>query len=244
MNIFKNKIEKNKCNPPFHIAIIMDGNGRWAKKRGLPRTIGHKYGAKRIKDILEGCRDFGVKELSLYTFSLENWKRDQEEVESIFKLVGEFFHDHHEEIKKNKVKVSIIGEINYLVEEVRGPLIKIQEETCENRDFFLNIVFNYGGQQELVRAARLIAEKCLENPTLVNLINEDYFKKHLYSKDLSPIDLMIRTSGEMRISNYLPWQNAYSEFYFTDVLWPDFDKKELYKAINEFQKRHRRFGGV
>lgn len=228
---------------PAHIAIIMDGNGRWAKKRGLPRTAGHKKGAETIRKIAIACNNKGVKALSVYAFSTENWKRPETEVDYLCKLPRFFFNRYMEELKQNNIQVRFLGEIERFPSDTQSVILSAVEQTAENTGLILCLAVNYGGRREITLAARAFAQDVLAHKCDV-MIEEADFGKYMMSADMPDVDLMIRTSGELRLSNFMLWQNAYSEFLFTDVFWPDFDESELDKAINEYTARDRRFGGL
>ena len=228
---------------PNHVAIIMDGNGRWAQKRGLKRTKGHQKGAEVLKKISEYVYDKEIKVLSVFAFSTENWKRDKEEVDYLMDLFLKAFKDNFDAVKKKGVKVVFSGLKDKLSDKVVKAMEKMSEETKNNNNGVFNICLNYGGQDEIVNASKKISEDVLNGNLSINDINKDSFGKYLFN-DLPPIDLLIRTSGEYRISNFMLWQMAYAELYFTDVLWPDFDEKQMDKAIEVFNNRDRRFGGV
>lgn len=228
---------------PNHVAIIMDGNGRWAQKRGLKRTKGHQKGAEVLKKISEYVYDKKIKVLSVFAFSTENWKRDKEEVDYLMGLFLKAFKDNFDAVKKKGVKVVFSGLKDKLSDKVVKAMEKMSEETKNNNNGVFNICLNYGGQDEIVSASKKISEDVLNGNLKVNDITKDSFSKYLFN-DLPPIDLLIRTSGEYRISNFMLWQMAYAELYFTDVLWPDFDEKQMDKAIEVFNNRDRRFGGV
>ena len=230
-------------NVPNHVAIIMDGNGRWAQKRGLKRTKGHQKGADVLKKISEYVYDKKIKVLSVFAFSTENWKRDKEEVDYLMDLFLKVFKINFESIKKKGVKVIFSGVKNKLSNKVINAMHKMMEETKNNKNGIFNICLNYGGQDEIVEATKKICKEVNENKLKIEEINKEIFSKYLFN-DLPPIDLMIRTSGEYRISNFMLWQLAYSELYFTDTLWPDFNEKEFDKAMDSFNKRDRRFGAV
>lgn len=228
---------------PNHVAIIMDGNGRWAQKRGLKRTKGHQKGAEVLKKISEYVYDKKIKVLSVFAFSTENWKRDKEEVDYLMDLFLKAFKDNFDAVKKKGVKVVFSGLKDKLSDRVVKAMEKMSEETKNNNNGVFNICLNYGGQDEIVSASKKISEDVLNGNLSIDDINKDSFGKYLFN-DLPPIDLLIRTSGEYRISNFMLWQMAYAELYFTDVLWPDFDEKQMDKAIEVFNNRDRRFGGV
>lgn len=229
---------------PRHVAIIMDGNGRWAKRRGLPRTAGHAAGAETFRRIATICREWGVEYLTVYAFSTENWKRPAEEVSAIMELLRKYLLEAIAEMEKEKIRIVFFGDLTPLPEELR----RLAEETVERSAKYgpcqVNICLNYGGRDDLVRAAQAFARDCVEGRADPNHLTEDQFGGYLYSKGVPDPDLIIRTSGELRLSNFLLWQAAYSEFYITDVLWPDFSKEELHRAIASYQARDRRFGGV
>lgn len=228
---------------PNHVAIIMDGNGRWAQKRGLKRTKGHQKGAEVLKKISEYVYDKKIKVLSVFAFSTENWKRDKEEVDYLMDLFLKAFKDNFDAVKKKGVRVVFSGLKDKLSDKVVKAMEKMSEETKNNNNGVFNICLNYGGQDEIVNASKKISEDVLNGNLSINDINKDSFGKYLFN-DLPPIDLLIRTSGEYRISNFMLWQMAYAELYFTDTLWPDFDEKQMDKAIEVFNNRDRRFGGV
>jgi len=228
---------------PRHIAIILDGNGRWAKKRGLPRTAGHAAGAETFRKIATYCKELGVEYLTVYAFSTENWKRPEGEVKAIMKLLDRYLHEAIDRMEKENLRMSILGDVSGLSPELQ----KLVEETNRlsklSDGFQANICINYGGRDEIVNAAKRYAADLAAGKAEGEL-TEDKFASYLYSAGMPDPDLLIRPGGEKRLSNFLLWQCAYAEFYFTDVLWPDFDEKELDKAIEEFRRRDRRFGGV
>jgi len=231
-------------NIPNHIAIILDGNGRWAKKRGLPRTMGHKVGADNLKKIAIECSNLGIKALSVYAFSTENWKRPKEEIDYLMKLPKEFEEGFKGEFEDNGIRVMFSGRKDRFNNEVLGLMKRVEDKTKDRDKMILNICFDYGSQYEITEAVKEISMKYKENKIKLEDINEEMIGNHLYTKDLPKLDLLIRTSGELRISNFLLWQLAYSELYFPKVPWPAFNKKELLKAMDSFQKRNRRFGGL
>ncbi len=224
-------------NIPKHIAIIMDGNGRWAKKRGLARSFGHIEGAKSLRKIIEHSVKIGVKYLTVYAFSTENWKREEKEISTLMNLFLKYIKNERKTLEKNKIRFFVSGRKENVSEKLLKEIEKLQEITKNNDRMTLNIAFNYSGRNEIIDAVNKILKEKKEN------IDEEDFEKYLYN-DFPDPDLIIRTSGEFRISNFLLWQLAYSEFYITDTLWPDFDEAELDKAIESFTKRERRFGGV
>lgn len=226
-----------------HVAIIMDGNGRWAQQRGLKRTKGHQKGADALKKISEYVYDRGINVLSVFAFSTENWKRDKEEVDYLMDLFLKAFKENFNVVKKKGVKVIFSGVKTRLNDKVIKAMNDMTEETKDNKNGIFNICINYGGQDEIVEATKKISDEVKEGKISSSDINANLFNSYLFN-DLPPIDLLIRTSGEYRISNFMLWQMAYAELYFTDVLWPDFDDKEMEKAIDSFMGRDRRFGGV
>ena len=222
---------------PRHIAIIMDGNGRWAKKRGLPRTAGHKIGAETFRDIAAYCRELGVEYLTVYAFSTENWKRPKDEVDTIMGLLEQYLQEAINTMEKDQIRLRILGDATALSPKLQRMIDEANTVSSRNTGFQANICLNYGGRAEILQAARL----CAENG---EAWTEKNFEKYLWSHDIPDPELIIRPSGELRLSNFLLWQCAYSEFYFCDTLWPDFDRKELDKAIIDYQRRDRRFGGI
>lgn len=228
-------IDKN--NLPTHVAVIMDGNGRWANKNNVPKMKGHEKGMYAMKKIIKKSHTLGVKYLTVYAFSTENWKRTEEEVTGLFSLLILFVKKELDELHRENVKVHIIGDISKFPNNVRKMLDKTLEKTKNNTGLNFVIGLNYGARDEIVTAINKIRESAVDETTI------DNFKDYLYTKEIPDPDLIIRTSGEQRLSNFLLWQSAYSEFYFTNVLWPDFDEDEYEKAIIEYQKRQRRFGG-
>lgn len=224
-------------NIPLHVAIIMDGNGRWARKRGLPRIYGHRAGVKAVRKTIEACLDIGVKYLTLYTFSTENWTRPLEEVMGLMKLFTDVIRKEIKNLKEKKVRVVFIGRRDGLPEEVIENMEWVSNETANFRDLTLIIALNYSGRAEIVDAVNKAIEKGEK-------VDEESIRKFFYFPEMPDPDLLIRTSGEMRISNFLLYQIAYTELYITDVLWPDFDKRELLKAIKSYSTRERRFGGI
>lgn len=228
---------------PNHVAIIMDGNGRWAQKKGLKRTRGHQKGADTLKKISEYVYDKKIKVLSVFAFSTENWKRDKEEVDYLMNLFLKAFKDNFETVKKKGVKVVFSGIKDRLSDKVIKAMEDMSNETKDNKNGIFNICLNYGGQDEIVNATKKISEDVKNGTIKVADITKDLYDKYLFN-DLPPIDLLIRTSGEYRISNFMLWQMAYAELYFTDVLWPDFNEKEMEKAIESYNNRDRRFGDV
>ena len=230
-------------NIPRHIAIILDGNGRWAKRRGLPRTAGHAVGAETFRKIATYCKNIGVEYLTVYAFSTENWKRPEGEVKTIMRLLNKYLQEAIDTMERDKIRMKIFGDLNALTEEQRELVRKTDEISQRYEGFQANICLNYGGRDEIVHAARRYAED-LAAGKVDGELTEEQFGSYLYSAGIPDPDLLIRPGGEQRISNFLLWQCAYAEFYFTDVLWPDFSPQELDKAIAEFQRRDRRYGKV
>ena len=239
------KADKQETNLPVprHIAIIMDGNGRWAKKRGLPRTAGHAAGAESFRRIANYCRELGVKYLTVYAFSTENWKRSQEEVSGIMKLLGKYLEEALQDMEKNRVRFCFFGDLSRLSPQLRERCVKAQERSADY-DVQVNFCLNYGGRLEIVQAAQAFARDVAAGKCTADALDEKMFENYLYSAGVPDPELIIRPSGEMRTSNFLLWQSAYSEFVFMDVLWPDFGPRELDAAILEYHRRDRRFGGV
>lgn len=231
-------------NLPKHIGIIMDGNGRWAKKRGLPRTFGHREGTKRVIEIVEACYKLGIKSLSLYAFSTENWKRPESEISKLMDLLIYYIENQLEKIKKNNIKINLLGDISQLPTKVKLSVGRALNETKHNDKMILNIGLNYGGRDEIVRATKLVVEEVLNGNIKLEDITSKVFENHLYTSNQDELDLLIRPSGELRVSNFMLYQLAYSEFWFSDVLWPDFTEEVLLNAISDFQKRSRRYGGI
>ena len=229
---------------PRHIAIIMDGNGRWAKRRGLPRTAGHAAGAETFRTIATYCKDIGLEYLTVYAFSTENWKRPAEEVSAIMGLLRKYLLEAIGRMEKDRVKMRFFGDLSPLNEELRTLCRETEAISDRYEGCQVNICLNYGGRDELLRAARAFAGDCAAGRVDPNHLSEAEFSQYLFSAGVPDPDLVIRPSGELRISNFLLWQSAYAEFYFTDVLWPDFSKDELHKALAAYQGRSRRFGGI
>ncbi len=228
-----------------HIAIIMDGNGRWAKKRGLSRIEGHREGAKNVKRIAEACIKYGVKYLTLYAFSTENWKRPKREVNALMRLLSNFIREEKEELLKDNIRILVSGEIEQLPGYLKKDIKNIIKESAKNERLIINIALNYGARYEILRAVKNIIKDVKNKKLKLERLNEQIFSNYLYNGDILPEpDFLIRTSGELRISNFLLWQIAYTEFYFTKTLWPDFDGKKLKRAIDRYYKRDRRFGGI
>ncbi|MBQ6105808.1 MAG: isoprenyl transferase [Lachnospiraceae bacterium] len=236
--------ESKEYKIPRHVAIIMDGNGRWAKKRFLPRKAGHVQGSRVAEQICEDAYDLGIEYLTYYAFSTENWSRPQDEVDALMNLLRKYMKDSIERSSKNNMRVRVIGDISALAPDLQESIRKLEEVSASNTGLKFQVAINYGGRDEILRAVRKAAEKVKEGELQPEEINEEVFYGFFDTAGIPYPDLMIRTSGEMRTSNFLPWQLAYSEFYFTDVLWPDFNKKELKKALDFYNGRDRRFGGV
>ena len=222
----------------------MDGNGRWAKRRGLPRHLGHKAGCDRIIDIYEECLDQGVLAMSLYAFSTENWNRPKDEIRHLFNYLEIFFKKEIDRIMRDGSRVLVSGDISKLPVKTQKVVIDAIERTKDNKRFYFNICLNYGGKAEIVRAATLFAKDVEKGKHKPYELTEELFETYLYTKDLPPVDLLVRTSGELRTSNYLPWQLAYAEFIFPSIPWPDFTKEEFRKCIDEYYSRNRRFGSI
>lgn len=230
---------KNICR---HIAIIMDGNGRWAKKRGMPRTFGHKKGAENVVKITRAMKESGVKYLTLYAFSTENWQRSKDEVDALMQLLNEYLDKELKEIMDNNVRIVFIGERYMLSDSIQAKMAFLEKESEKNTDLTLCIALSYGSRQEILSAVKKIAAKVKEGSMGISQITQDVFSEELYTKEIPDPDVLIRTSGEQRISNYLLWQSAYTELFFTNTLWPDFGKDELWDIINKFNQRERRYG--
>lgn len=228
---------------PEHIGFIMDGNGRWAKRKGLPRSFGHREGAKNFKKIVRYCKDIGIKNISFYAFSTENWKRPQEEIDVIMDLFREYIVDVRKHLSEN-TRMIFLGDKSVFDEDLREKMIKLEEDTKHYTEMNLMMAVNYGGRDELAYAARQLAQKVKDGEINLEDIDENAIDSHLYTKGIPDVDLIIRPSGEFRLSNFLIWQSAYAEYYFTEIMWPDFTPKELDKALIEFANRGRRFGGV
>lgn len=229
-------------NIPKHVAIIMDGNGRWAKQQGKPRVFGHRNGVKSVQEIVEAAAEIGINTLTLYTFSTENWNRPKQEVDVLMGLLVSSLKKELKTLIKNNIKLQTIGKIDQLPEKVVNELKEVIEKTKNNTRLTLNLALNYGAREEIVNAIKIISKKVVNNDLSIAEIDENIINNHLYTVTLPDVDFLIRTSGEKRISNFLLWQIAYAEFYFTDVLWPDFRKEHFLKAIKEYQQRERRFG--
>ena len=238
------KLNEKEWKVPEHIAIILDGNGRWAKKRGMPRNFGHLQGAKNVEQICSDAYDLGVKYLTVYTFSTENWKRSVEEVNGIMNILRQYLNSFKTHVKREKLTVRVIGDRSRLDDDINELIDELWEMSKDHKGLTLTLALNYGGRDEITRAVRKLADQVKEGALLPEQIDEAAISKELDTYYMPDPDLLIRTSGELRLSNYLLWQLAYTEFYFTDVLWPDFDKKELDKGIEYYNGRDRRYGGV
>ncbi|MFS0782268.1 isoprenyl transferase [Bacillus sp. 1P06AnD] len=244
-NIESDSIEQiKKAGVPRHVAIIMDGNGRWAKKRALPRIAGHHEGIKVVQRMTRFANTLGVEFLTLYAFSTENWKRPVSEVDYLMKAPIEFLNKYLPELIEENVQVKIMGDVDSLPANTKAAVQKAMDDTSHNTGLVLNLAFNYGGRAEILQAVRQIAMDSREGNISAEELNEDLFSSHLMTKGLPDPDLLIRTSGEIRLSNFMLWQLAYSEFWFTHVLWPDFSEKDFLEAIKEYQRRSRRYGGL
>jgi len=228
---------------PDHVGFIMDGNGRWAKKRGLPRSFGHREGAKQFKKIVRYCKDIGLKNISFYAFSTENWQRPAEEVNTIMELFRDYIVDVRNFLSEN-TRMIFLGDKSAFDEDLQEKMLKLEEDTAKYDEMTLMMAVNYGGRDEITHAARILADKAAKGEIKPEDITEQSISDNLYTAGFPDVDLLIRPSGEQRISNYLIWQCAYAEFYYTDVLWPDFTPDELDKALAEYARRNRRFGGV
>jgi undecaprenyl diphosphate synthase len=239
MSLFENL---NLDNLPQHIAIIMDGNGRWAKKQGMLRTFGHERGTKSVKTTVETCARLGVGYLTLYAFSTENWNRPKLEVETLMKLLVKSLKSELKSLQKNNIRLNAIGNLELLPKTTRNELLDVIDKTKDNTKMTLTLALSYGSREELLNVVKTISDKVKNNIISIEAIDDLIINQHLYTHNLPDVDLVIRTSGEHRISNFLLWQIAYAEFYFTDVLWPDFTDEHLYEAIISYQKRERRFG--
>ena len=239
---FKEQIDYSRL--PRHIAVIMDGNGRWAKGQGKVRVFGHEQGVLSVKDIVEGCVEVGIEYLTLYAFSTENWNRPKEEVDALMQILISTINKETETLNKNNIRLNAIGNIASLPQECIDDLKEAMEKTAHNRECTLTLALSYSAKWEMLEADRKVAEEVKNETISINDIDENLFSSKLTTVNMPDPELMIRTSGEHRISNYLLWQMAYTEFYFTDVLWPDFRREDLFEAIVDFQKRERRFGKI
>ncbi|WP_111685061.1 isoprenyl transferase [Winogradskyella tangerina] len=236
----KEQIHKEKL--PNHVAIIMDGNGRWAKQKGFMRVIGHENGTKAVREAVEASAEIGIKNLTLYAFSTENWKRPKLEVQTLMKLLVKSLKKEIKTLQDNNIKLSAIGSLHDLPQKAQHELLDVIEKTKNNTNMTLTLALSYGSREEIVNVIKELSVKVKNNIISPESIDESIINKHLYTQNLPDVDLLIRTSGEQRISNFLLWQIAYAELYFTDILWPDFKKENLYEALINYQNRERRFG--
>ena len=236
------KDEINTNNIPKHIAIIMDGNGRWAKQKGFLRALGHESGSKSVKKIIKECNTLGVEYLTLYAFSTENWNRPKLEVEALMKVLIKSLKKELKTMQEGSIKMNAIGNLEKLPKNAQNELFDVIEKTKENSKMTLTLALSYGSREEIVSVVKKISDKVKNNIISIDSIDDSIINEHLYTHNIPDVDLLIRTSGEHRISNFLLWQIAYSELYFTDVLWPDFKEQDLHEAIISYQKRERRFG--
>lgn len=237
-------MQLDENNIPKHIAIIMDGNGRWAKEKKLPRTVGHRYGVETIREIVRECNSLKVKYLTLYAFSTENWKRSSDEVSTLMKLLVDYLRSEFNELNNNNVVINHIGDVSKLPKICQDELKLAYEKTKKNTGLTLNLALNYGGRDEIVKVLKNIVQEVQAKHLLIEDINEQQVSRFLYTAGMPDPDLIIRPSGEHRLSNFLLWQCAYSEFWYSDIKWPDFKREDLRKAIYDYQNRERRFGGV
>ena len=238
------EIDGKLLNIPEHVAIILDGNGRWAKKRLMPRNYGHAQGSKNVEKMCEVAWNLGIKYFTVYAFSTENWKRPKKEVDTLMKLLRDYLTDCIERTSKNNMRVRILGDKTGLSEDIRTAIEKLEAVSAKNTGLNFNIALNYGSRDEMLRAVRKLSDDVVAGRLRSDMIDEKTFERYLDTADIPDPDLLIRTSGEQRLSNFLLWQLAYTEFYFTNVLWPDFDRSELVRAIEQYNSRERRFGGV
>ncbi|HHW49667.1 MAG TPA: isoprenyl transferase [Clostridiaceae bacterium] len=240
----RKKVQLDKSKLPLHIAIIPDGNGRWAKRRGMPRSAGHREGAKTLKKIVKFCAQLGIKYMTIYVFSTENWKRPKSEVDDLMSLLLEFLRNAEAELEGSNVRIKVIGRIEDLSDELQKEIRRVEKHTDGNTGLCLNIALNYGGRDEIVSAVKKIAKEVAEGRLNPDEIDESVVSSRLYTCKIPDPDLLIRTSGEKRSSNFLLWQLAYTEFWYTNVLWPDFTENNMIEALQSFQNRNRRFGGI
>ncbi|AWI24729.1 isoprenyl transferase [Flavobacterium pallidum] len=232
----------NKTQLPKHIAIIMDGNGRWAKKQGFIRALGHESGTKSVKVVVETCAKLGIENLTLYAFSTENWNRPKLEVQALMKILINSLKNEVKTLQQNNIRLNSIGNLDKLPKSAQKQLLEVINKTKDNTRMTLTLALSYGSRDEIISAVRDISSKVKNNIISIDAIDESIINQHLYTQNLPDVDLLIRTSGEHRISNFLLWQIAYAELYFTDILWPDFTEQDLYEAIISYQSRERRFG--
>lgn len=243
----KKKVDLPSLDPhniPRHVAIIMDGNGRWAKKRGLPRSMGHRAGANVLKEIVLTAHQIGIQALTVYGFSTENWKRPEKEVSLLMALIKEYLQSNVEEMHKEGVRIHFVGDMSALSEDLQHIITDAETLTANNKGITLHLAINYGGRQEIVQATQCIGQALLDGEITVDSINEDMFSSYMYTAPFSDVDLLIRPSNDFRISNFLLWQLAYAEFWFTPLHWPDFTGQTLVEAVQAYQQRERRFGGL
>ncbi len=238
----KENIDKNRL--PYHVAIIMDGNGRWAKQKLMNRVRGHEKGSETVRSTVSICRELGIKVLTLYAFSTENWARPKSEVKALMSLLKKFIKSEREQLHKQGIRLGVIGQKHRLPNDVQKELDITMEHTCKNKKMLLNLALSYGGREEITNAVKEIAAKVEDKLISCDEITEEIIAMHLYTKNIPDPDLLIRTSGEMRLSNFLLWQAGYAEIFFTDTLWPDFTKQEIIDIIKNYQKRDRRFGKI
>ena len=243
VKVLERRMEE-KLKVPTHVAIILDGNGRWAKSKGLPRKMGHVQGGKNVEDMLYVCDDLGIKYFTVYAFSTENWKRSEDEVAALMTLLRSYLSSGFKKAAKNNVRIRIIGDKTGLAQDIQDTIRDLEEESKNNTGLQFQIAINYGSRDEIVRMMRKMCDDAKDGIIDSSMIDENYVSTHLDTADIPDPDLLIRTSGEQRLSNFLLWQLAYSEFYFADCHWPDFDKNELLKAIDCYNKRDRRFGNA
>jgi len=234
----------SKDNIPYHVAIIMDGNGRWAKKKGKLRIFGHKNGVQSVRETIEAAAEIGVKVLTLYAFSTENWSRPKKEVDTLMSLLAASLRKEYKSLQKNDIQLRAIGNLNNLPDKARKELEEVINKTAKNTRMILNLALSYGSRAEIVDAVKSISKKVVNNELEIENIDKKTINNHLYTFSLPDVDFLIRTSGEQRISNFLLWQIAYAELYFTKTLWPDFKKQDFYEAISVYQKRDRRYGKI
>ena len=239
---FLKEIDKN--NVPNHVAVIMDGNGRWAKKIGKERFFGHNSGVSSVRDTIEASIDIGIKNLTLYVFSMENWKRPETEVKALMHLLFSSINNELKNLNKNNIKLNVIGKKDLLPKLTKKRLQTAVEQTNKNNGLNLNLAISYGSKQEIIEAVKSISDKVKKNIISLENIDENIINDHLYTRNLDNVDLLIRTGGEIRVSNFLLWQISYAELFFLELLWPDFKKRHFYEAIVEYQKRARRFGKI
>jgi len=237
-------MQENELNIPNHVAIILDGNGRWAKKRMMPRNYGHTQGSKNVEKICEEAYKLGIQYLTVYAFSTENWRRPKEEVDALMKLLGTYLETSIKTSTKNNMRVRVIGDKSKLTDPIKKSIEELEEASKNNTGLNFQVAINYGSRDEIIRAVQAITKDVKENKIEIDHIDEAVFANYLDTRDIPDPDLIIRTSGEQRLSNFLLWQTAYTEFYFPEVLWPDFNKKELIKAVEFYSSRNRKFGAI